>query len=146
MFAWTRKICIHELCLKFNHLKLQPLLPGDNGLTMRYCHLDIRVIRTSQWIIKLIIPDDILWFSLHWSANQTRQPGGCFTNISRALQDVISKFVYCRNCTSYENFKLKLCMCAQNHIQNFKLKFSPLMWFRALYFFWQDYVGEFMKH
>ena len=40
--------------------------------------------------------------------------GGCFTNVSRALQDILSKFVYCRNCTSYENFKLKLCTSAQS--------------------------------
>ena len=41
-------------------------------------------------------------------------PGGCFTNVSRALQHILSKFVYCKNRTSYENFKLKLCMCAQS--------------------------------
>ena len=34
-------------------------------------------------------------------------PQGCFTNASQALQDILSKFVYCRNHTSYENFKLK---------------------------------------
>ena len=39
---------------------------------------------------------------------------GCFTNVSRAPQNIISKFVYCINCTSYENFKLKLCTCAQS--------------------------------
>ena len=39
---------------------------------------------------------------------------GCFTNVSRALQIILSKSVYCRNRTSYENFKLKLCTCAQN--------------------------------
>ena len=44
-----------------------------------------------------------------------RIPGGCFTNVSRALQDFLSKFAYCRNRTSYENFKLKLCTCAQSH-------------------------------
>ena len=43
---------------------------------------------------------------------------GCFlgtgggTNISRALQYILSKCVYCRNRTSYENFKLKLSTCA----------------------------------
>ena len=39
--------------------------------------------------------------------------GGCFTNVSRALQNILSKFVYYRNHTSYENFKLKLCTWAQ---------------------------------
>ena len=40
---------------------------------------------------------------------------GCFTNVSRALQNIISKFPYSRHRTSYENFKLKLCTCAQSH-------------------------------
>ena len=41
--------------------------------------------------------------------------GGCFINVSRALQNILSNFVYCRNRTSYANFKLTLCMCAQSH-------------------------------
>ena len=39
---------------------------------------------------------------------------GCFTSVSRALQDIISKFLCCRNRPFYENSKLKLCMCAQS--------------------------------
>ena len=42
-------------------------------------------------------------------------PGGCFTNVSRALQNFFSKFVCCRNRTSYEHFKLRLCSCAKSH-------------------------------
>ena len=39
----------------------------------------------------------------------TLRPGGYFTNdVSHALQNIPSKFVYCRNRTSYENFKLTL--------------------------------------
>ena len=49
---------------------------------------------------------------------------GCFTNVSRALQDILSKFVYCRNRTSYENFKLKLCTCAQSHALGTRTKFQ----------------------
>ena len=40
---------------------------------------------------------------------------GCFTNVSRALQNILLKFVCCRNHTSYQNFKLKLCACAKSH-------------------------------
>ena len=40
----------------------------------------------------------------------------CFTNVSRVLQDILSKFVYCRNRTSYENFKLKLEILTVNVI------------------------------
>ena len=42
----------------------------------------------------------------------------------RALQDILLKFVYCRNRTSYENFKLKLCMCAQSHALGTHTKFQ----------------------
>ena len=55
-----------------------------------------------------------LWHCAPW--NTTRRCGlmepGCFTDISWALRDILSKFVYCRNRTSYNNFKLKLCMGA----------------------------------
>ena len=40
-----------------------------------------------------------------WAAGPAK-PGVCFTNVSRALQDTLLKFVYCRNRSSYENFKL----------------------------------------
>ena len=52
------------------------------------------------------------------------RPGGCLTNVSRALQYNLSKFAYCRNHTSYENFKLKLCTCAQNHALGTRTKFQ----------------------
>ena len=48
--------------------------------------------------------------------------GGCFTKVLRALQNVLSKFVYCKNLTFYENFKLKLCMCA--HALGTRTKFQ----------------------
>ena len=51
-------------------------------------------------------------------------PGGCFTNVSQALQDILSKFVYCRNRTSYENFKLKLCTRAQSPALGTRTKFQ----------------------
>ena len=51
-------------------------------------------------------------------------PGGCFTNVSRALQNILSNFVYCRTSTSYENFKLKLCSCAQSHALGTHTKFQ----------------------
>ena len=34
-----------------------------------------------------------------------------FTNFSRALQNILSKFLYCRSRFSYENFKLQLILC-----------------------------------
>ena len=50
--------------------------------------------------------------------------GVCFTNASRALQDILSKCVYCRNRASYEKFKLKLCTCAQSHALGTRTKFQ----------------------
>ena len=51
-------------------------------------------------------------------------PGGCFTNVSRALQYILLKFVYCRNCSFYQNFKLKLCTCAQSMALGTPTKFQ----------------------
>ena len=51
----------------------------------------------------------------------------CFTNVSRALQNNYSKFMSCRNPTSYENFKLKICTCAQSRAFGTRAKFQPEM-------------------
>ena len=51
-------------------------------------------------------------------------PGVCFTNVLRALQDILLKFVYCRNRSSYENFKLKLCTCAQSMALGTRTRFQ----------------------
>ena len=40
---------------------------------------------------------------------------GWITNVSRSLYDILSKYVCCKNRTSDENFKLKLCARAQIH-------------------------------
>ena len=54
--------------------------------------------------------------SLHWWWPElTRKTGGTFNNVSRALQSILSEFVYCRNRNPYANSKLKLCTCAQSH-------------------------------
>ena len=50
-------------------------------------------------------------------------PVSCFTNVSWTLQNILSKFVYRRNRNSYENFKLKLCMCIQIHALGTHTKF-----------------------
>ena len=40
--------------------------------------------------------------------------GGCFTNVLRALQNNLAKICNTRNDIYGENFKLKLCTCAQS--------------------------------
>ena len=56
-----------------------------------------------------------------WLSSWAAKPGVCFTNVSRALQDILLKFVYCRNRSSYENVKLKLCTCAQSIGHTYKV-------------------------
>ena len=51
-------------------------------------------------------------------------PGGCFTNVSRALWNILSNSVYSKNRNSYENFKLKLCPCAQTNALGTRTKFQ----------------------
>ena len=43
-----------------------------------------------------------------------RWPGGCFTNVLQALQNNLAKTYNAKNHIYGENFKLKLCMCAQS--------------------------------
>ena len=49
--------------------------------------------------------------------------GGCFTNVSRSLQYILSKFSFCRYHTFHENFTLKRT-CAQNHALGTGTKFQ----------------------
>ena len=50
--------------------------------------------------------------------------GVAFTNVSGARQNIISKFVYCRNHVFQENVKLKLCAFAQNDVLGARTKFQ----------------------
>ena len=43
------------------------------------------------------------------------RPGGCFTDVSRALRDILSKFVYLRSSTCEEGVGRELCACVQGH-------------------------------
>ena len=43
----------------------------------------------------------------------TQLSGGCFNNVSRALYNNLLKIYNARNHIYGENFKLKLCTCAQ---------------------------------
>ena len=51
-------------------------------------------------------------------------PGGCFTNVSRALQNNLAKIHSTGNHIYGENFKLKLWTCAQSHALGTRTKFQ----------------------
>ena len=55
-----------------------------------------------------------------WCDSSSCDPGGV-TLMFHKLSKIFSKFLYCWNCISDENFKPKLCTCAQI----FSMKFSP---------------------
>ena len=55
--------------------------------------------------------------------------GGCFTNVSRALQNNLAKIHNTRNHIYDENFKLKLETWLWAHVQSFSLKFSSQVLF-----------------
>ena len=60
-----------------------------------------------------------------WPVNfKVRDPGGCFTNVSRALQNNLAKIYNARNHIYYENFKLKLCTCAQSMALGTRTKYQ----------------------
>ena len=92
-----------------------------------------------EYMQRIIKVSAICYISGHSRQCFLEKTEGCFTNVSWALQNILSKFVYCRNRTSYENFKLRLCTFAQSytwaHVQSFGLKFSSQMWLLALYIF-----------
>ena len=61
---------------------------------------------------------------------------GCYHFENQLLQNILSKFVHCKN---NENFKLKLCTCAQSHAfgthTKCQLEIIIIMWFLTLYIF-----------
>ena len=53
-----------------------------------------------------------------------RMSGGCFTNVSRALQNNLAKIYNAKNHIYSENFKLKFCTCAQSMALGTHTKFQ----------------------
>ena len=73
----------------------------------------------NQWwpsLLKHICITHLQWFSaMRYKKNKLEMAWGVFHQRFTFLQNILLKFVYCRNPISYENFKLKLCCCAQSH-------------------------------
>ena len=70
------------------------------------------------------------------------KPRGCFTNVSRALQNNFAKIYNARNNIYAENFKLNLCTCAQSHALGTCTKFQLELLMRrtilVIYKFWEN--------
>ena len=58
--------------------------------------------------------------------------GGCFTSVSRALQNNLAKIYNARNDIYGENFKLKLCTCAQSMALGTRAKFQLEILIRSM--------------
>ena len=56
--------------------------------------------------------------------NPCQSPGGCFTNVLWALQNNLAKIYSVKNHIFSENFKLKLCTCAQSMALGTRTKFQ----------------------
>ena len=95
-----------------------------NMIVMLQCNLYVRAVN--------IFPN--FW---HWNCDQilykinehtyhciSRARGVVSLMFKQALQNIHSKFVYCWNHTSYENFKLQLSTCAQNFALGICTKFQ----------------------
>ena len=52
------------------------------------------------------------------------RPGGCFTNVSRAPQNILAKIHNTKNHIYGENFNLKICTCAQSKALGTRTKFQ----------------------
>ena len=59
-------------------------------------------------------------------------PGGCFTNVLRALQNNLAKINHAGNHIYGENFKLKLCTCAQSGALGTGTKFQLEILIRSM--------------
>ena len=95
----------------------------------KFCtQLSTTISKESEFDKRLMTKKPKKWrffqFMSRWRHSQNWESWGCFTNVSRALQDILLKFVYCRNRSSYENFKLKLCTCAQSMALGTRTKFQ----------------------
>ena len=69
---------------------------------------------------------------MHWSYSLA--PGGCFTYIVWALKNYLAKIYNARNHIYGENFKLKLCTCAQNMALGTGTKFQLEILIRSMIF------------
>ena len=100
---------------------------GRHGLITRLIYESIDIILEAKCVVKVIV-------------------GFLTISFSPPFQTTVSKFVYCTNRTSYDNFKLKLCTCAHLAIMLISLAWNyhhkSDFWHRM---FSREYFGELAK-
>ena len=84
-------------------------------------HLGVKNCNITGFLVKLYA---VIWCTAETALQQAvavidlkvkpQWPGGCFTNVSRALQNNLAKIHNTGNQIYVENFKLKLCTCVQS--------------------------------
>ena len=112
------------------------------GIFLNITHFCLQCLQIGEVHQHTIL--EIILFPQHWNTH------GYFANVSPAVQNILSKLLYCRNHTSWENFKLKLCMCAQSDSLGTCTKFQLDNSHHKCHFwhclFSQDYFGELVNN
>ena len=107
--------------------------PLDKILSLIECQIMVYISITKPFISLSIkhwlfltkaIPVVSLWLR-PWDQ------GGCFTNVSRALQNNLAKIHNARNHSYVENFKLKFCTRAQSMALGTRAKFQHAVFIRS---------------
>ena len=115
----TESLCLGTVHMCFHKLAQTPvfirssswyLVIYTHSVTFTLCH----------WGIPIIDNKEKLFGQIRVSL---KEPGGCFTNVSRALQNNLAKIYNARNDIYNENFMLKLCTCAQSMALGTRTKF-----------------------
>ena len=108
----------------------------------------VRQLSVQNLSLKVFFMQLGMKISPDWQHGFFKYQGGCFTNVSRALQNSPAKIHNTRNHIYGENFKLKLCTCAQSHALGTRTKFQLEILIRttirAIHKF-QENIGEFAK-
>ena len=80
-----------------------------------------------QQVMRLLPHGEVRDTNLAWV-----RPGGCFTNVSQAPQNILAKIHTTRNHIYGENFNLKICTCAQSMALGTRTKFQLEILIRSM--------------
>ena len=88
----------------------------DLHFLLKFWNFLAKGLLTFLLVIKLFASCVLLYVSVHFFSNIVWRPVHCFTNVSQALQNNITKINNARNHIYGENSTLKLCACAFGHM------------------------------